>query len=367
MKIFGFALAATAFAAPLHAQSLARDEAYRQAVTARQQGDALGAVVLLTPIVAANPDDSDAQVQIGYAFLALDRQDEAERAFRAALRAAPDYADARIGLARIAQRRGNTAAARRELEPVDPSNPEVRALRQQLARGAEAHRWSLDIDGSYSAVEGAQPDWREGSVQLRYRARDTTFVWGRLEVASRFGIEDIYGEMGVEQALSDRARVYVMLGGTPDADFRPRYQIGAGASVRVTDGGNASVLTLEARQAKFAAGDVQTLTPGIEQYLAGGRVWLTARWINMFDENGDHQSGYLVRADAQATDRLRLFGGLADAPDTSEGIVVDTRSYFGGASYDLSNRTVVRLSIAHEDRETGADRTQFGLGFGLRF
>ena len=68
-----------------------------------------------------------------------------------------------------------------------------------------------------------------------------------------------------------------------------------------------------------------------------------------------------------ATERLRLFAGAADAPDTSEGIVTDTFSLFGGVSYDTTDRMTLRASIAHEDRETGADRLQFGLGAGWKF
>ncbi len=367
MKIVAWILLAAASASPLQAQSLTSEEAYRQAVAARRAGEPQRAVDLLAPVVATDAANSDAQVQIGYAYLALDRLDEAERAFRAALATAPNYADASLGLARIAQRRGDRHAALRELEIVDPSNPEARTLRAQLAGGTGASRWSLDLDGSYSVLEGRQPDWREGSIQVRHRATDATALSARIELARRFGNSDVYGELGLEQALSDRARVYVTLGGTANADFRPRYQIGAGGSLRITDGGAATVLTLDARQARFADDDVQTISPGIEQYLAGGRIWLTARWINLFDESGEHRTGYLLRADGQATDRLRLFAGFSDAPDTSEGVVVDTRSLFGGVSYDLDERTVLRASLAHEDRETGSDRTQFGLGIGLRF
>ncbi len=340
MRRAAFALAVGLAATPVHAQPVAPDDPYRAAVEARHRGDPRRAVELLEPLVASDPANSDAQVQLGYALIALGRLDEAERAFRAALAVAPAYADATAGLESIA--------------------------RQRSAAGARP-RWSVDLDGSYSTVEGAQPDWRDGSFQLRYRASEATAFAARIEASRRFGRTDVYGEVGVEQALSDRARVYLTLGGTPDADFRPRYQIGAGGSLRITDGGDATVLTLDARQAEFASGDVQTLSPGIEQYLAGGRIWVSARWINLFDEGGDHRSGYLLRADGQATDRLRLFAGLSDAPDTSEGIVVGTRSYFGGASFDIDPRTTLRLSVAHEDRETGADRTQLALGLGLRF
>jgi YaiO family outer membrane protein len=133
----------------------------------------------------------------------------------------------------------------------------------------------------------------------------------------------------------------------------------------VRGGPNPTTLTLDARQARYRAGDIQTVNPGIEQYVAGGRAWLTARWINIFDENGEHHSGWLGRGDFMANDRLRLFAGAADAPDVSEGVVVDTFSLFGGISYEVSERNTLRLSVAHEDRARGSDRLQLGAGLGF--
>lgn len=339
---------------------------YKAAVQARLDGNPARAAALLAPIVAADPRNSDAQVQLGLAQLALGRLDEAERAFRAALDVAPNYTDARIGLARVAQRRGDRAGALRALEQVDPSNADAAPLRAQLAQVDEVPRWLLDVEGSYSALDGPPPDWKEAAVQLRHRLDDATTIGGRIEYARRFARDDVYGEVLVEHAFSARARAYVTLGATIDPDFRPKYQIGAGGSLRVRDGAYATVLTLDGRQARFAAGDVQSLTPGIEQYLTG-RAWLTARWINLFDERGTRRTGYLVRGDVQVIKPVRLFLGYSDAPDTDEGIVVDVRSLFGGLSYDLSSRTTLRLTLAHDDRATGTDRTQFGLGLGFRF
>jgi YaiO family outer membrane protein len=171
----------------------------------------------------------------------------------------------------------------------------------------------------------------------------------------------------IDQKLAEGASAYVTLGGAPDADFRPEWQIGAGGSLRVRGGGTATALTIDARQAHYPAGDIQTVSPGVEQYFADGRAWLTGRWINVFDEQGNRQSGWLARGDVMATDRLRLFAGAADAPDVSEGVVVDTFSLFGGVAYDLSDRTSLRFSIAHEDRDTGSDRLQAAIGMGFRF
>ncbi len=339
---------------------------YQSAVSARFAGDPARAVALLGPVVAANPRNADAQVQLGLAQLALGQLDAAEAAFRAALTVAPDYNDARIGLARIAQRRGDIAGARRALEPIDATNADAEAMRQQLTSESLPVRWQIDLEGSLSDLSGPQPDWTEAAAQLRYRPNQSAAIGARVEYARRFGRTDVYGEASVEGALGDGLRGYLSLGATPDPDFRPEWQIGLGGSTRVRSGPYATVLTLDARQARFAQGDVQSVNPGVEQYL-GGRFWVTARWINLFDERGRHRSGYALRGDLKASDPLRLFLGYSDAPDTDEGIVVPVRSVFGGVSIDISSRATLRLSLAHEDRATGADRTQFGVGAGFRF
>lgn len=320
---------------------------YSEGVAARHAGDNERAVTVLRRVASAQPDNADVHLQLGLALMAAGRLDEAEAELRRTLALAPDYADAQQALFRLDERRSAPAAA---------------------GASAEAERWRLDLDGSYSALErSAQPDWREGSVQLRYQASPATAVGGGVELSRRFGETDVYAEARIEQRLSPGTSFYVSAGGTPNADFRPKWQIGAGISARVRSGPSATVLTLDARQARYRAGDIQTVSPGIEQYVAGGRAWLTGRWINVFDENGRRHGGWLARGDVMASPRLRLFAGAADAPDVSEGVVTDTFSLFGGASVDVSRRTSLRFSIAHEDRARGADRLQASVGVGLRF
>ena len=126
------------------------------------------------------------------------------------------------------------------------------------------------------------------------------------------------------------------------------------------------MLRIDGRHAEYPAGDVQLLTPGVEQYFAGGRVWVTGQWINVF-EDGRHESGWLVRGDWMPDGGTRLFAGVSDAPDLSEGIVVETFSVFGGVSIDVGRRATLRLSLAQEDRASGADRLTTALGLGTRF
>lgn len=368
-RFLAFAAFAIVSAAPPGAPPAADAETlYRDGVAARHAGDPARAVALLRQAVAAEPDNADARLQLGLALTALGRLDEAEAELRRTLEIAPGYEDARIALARIAQRRGDREAALAALEPVGAENREAIDLRAQLARrDPEEARWQLDIDGSYSALDGGRADWTEGAVQLRHRASERTAVTGTIEAARRFGNSDVYGELRIDQRLSPDATAYVSVGGTPDADFRPRWQIGAGGSVRVRRGPEATVLTLDARQARYRAGDIQTVTPGVEQYVAGGRFWLTGRMINIFDENGRHHAGWMARGDALAGRRLRLFAGAADAPDVSEGIVTDTFTLFGGAAIEVRDRTTLRFSIAHEDRDGRGKRLQLGVGLGFRW
>jgi YaiO family outer membrane protein len=356
------AAAWASFAMPVQAEQ--RDD-YARAVAARQAGDAATAIALLEPLVVADAGNADAWLQLGLAYLAADRPDDAERAFRRTLSIAPGYADARIGLARVEQRRGDRASARAILRDVDPGNAEAAALGRQLSALPEA-TWRADLDTNYSALGGGQRDWKEAALGLSHRRGGTT-IGARVEWMERFGLEDVFGELRVDRSLGERATAYVAAGGTPGADFRPEWQIGLGGSLRVRDGGNATVLTIDARQSRYRIGDIQTVSPGIEQYLGDGRYWLTARWINIFDDRGVHRMGYLLRGDAQAGAALRLFAGLADAPDPDQGVVAETFTLFGGAALRLTDSVELRASAARENRDIGADRTQVSLGLGWRF
>lgn len=373
LRLFAVALlAGTVPASAAQPKAEPAQTLYDRGVAARLAGEPGRGIDWLRRAAAAEPANADIHLQLGLALLAADRLDEAEAALREALRLAPDYEDARIALARISRRRGDSPAARAELERVDPANSEAATLRAELADGDPSgprlpSPWQLDLDTSYSALDSGGRDWREASVQLRRQANEATAIAVRVEHSRRFGLDDTYGEARVDHRLAGGGSVYLSLGATSHADFRPRWQAGAGIAARVRGGPSATVLTLDARQARYRSGDIQTVSPGIEQYFGGGRFWATGRLINIFDEAGRHRLGWLGRGDFQVRDDLRLYAGLADAPDTSAGVVVDTFSLFGGLSWDASRRVTLRLSAAREDRESGPDRVQLGTGLGLRF
>lgn len=369
------------------AQDLDPAQLYRDGVAARRAGQTERAIDLLRRAVSANPADADAQLQLGLALGDAGRLDEAEQAFRRTLEIAPDYNDARIALARIALRRGAIEQGLAELAPITAGQPgyeEAQTVRAQLdqARREQAQldqarqpsrpaerRWRLDAEFSYSDLTSPQPSWREGNARLAYRLSPETRLAAAAELADRFDRFDAYFEGYVEQRLSSRVIVYGLAGATPGADFRPEWQIGGGASVRVRDREapvGPTVLTLDVRHADYPVDDVETIVFGGEQYF-GGAGWVTARWISTIDSDGNYESGWFLRGDAVASPRWRVFAGLSDAPDTSEGVVIETFTLFGGLVFDVSDDVALRLSAAREDRNRGFDRTVIALGLGYAF
>ena len=110
-------------------------------------------------------------------YLAMGRLDEAEAAFRRTLELAPDYADARLGLARVAQRRGDRAAALAELDRIGPGHAEADQLRRQIEAAAaeQPWRWRIDLDGSYSRIEEL-PDWQSATLVVQHRPGANTTI-----------------------------------------------------------------------------------------------------------------------------------------------------------------------------------------------
>lgn len=120
-----------AWLAPAHAQTA--EELYRQGVQARQAERFVEAAKLLDRALALDPDNTDALVQRGFVHLALDERAAARSVFDKALEAAPDYADARYGLAQIAFRDGRLEDARGIVAPLAAASPDRKDFADLLA------------------------------------------------------------------------------------------------------------------------------------------------------------------------------------------------------------------------------------------
>lgn len=335
---------------------------YQSAVADRLAGRPAAAVPKLEQVLAARPDDVDARLNLGLALLAVGRLDAAEAAFLDVARRAPDYVDAWVGLARVHQRRGDLPAARgaiSEAVGLAPGDVEVRALQTALE---PAPPWRLDIAAARSRLSGGLPDWTEVRVSASRRAGEGWSVGAGFEVTERFNDTDTYLEARLDRAFSG-GELYVALGGAPDADYRPEIALATGGLVRLTP---RIAATVDASLARYPTGTVTGLHPGVRVTLPGDRVQLSARWINVRDENDVHRSGYAVLARWQATDRLAIRAGYADAPESSEGATVDVKAWSLGADLGVTDRLTIRVGLLSEDR-VAYDRDELSLGLGWRF
>ena len=340
----------------------APQDLYQAAVADRLAGRPEAAVPKLQQVLAAQPEDVDARLNLGLALLALNRLDEAEAAFQAVIARTPGYTDAWIGLARIEQRRGDVVEARRLADEAllrSPGHEEARALQRALAPEPE---WRMDAGVSYSTLSRDLPSWTEARMSASRRLDDRWVVGGGIEATRRFDNTDVYFEARLERR-HEGGFTYAAVGGAPDADYRPEVAAAAGGQWRI-----APMLssTVDASAARYRSGVVTGLHPGAILDLADERLLLSARWINVWDERDEYRSGYSASARWQATDRLALSLGHADAPETSDGVTVDVVTWSLGAEIALDDRLTLRIGGLTEDRDA-YDRKEASLGFGWRF
>ena len=308
------------------------DQIYATSVQDRLAGRNEAAIEGSRSVLAVRPEDVDARLNLALALMAAGRLDEAETELDIVLDQTPDYADARTARDRITRLRDDRAD------------------------------WRFDVSTAYSNLSQGLDPWREAMVTLSRRTDQGT-VSGTIEHAERFDRTDTYVEARLDRAVG-RGAVYGALGGTPDADFRPEIAVRAGGQMPVGSQGLAA--TLDAGLARYAAGTVTTLQPGVEYTSSGGTVILGGRWINVWDERDTYRSGYSLRAVVAIRPDVRLRAGFADAPESSDGTTVDVRSTSLGVEVDVTERFTLRLNGLREER-TAYDRDEITLGFGVRF
>tara|TARA_R110002072_G_scaffold116942_3_gene247630 strand:- start:19087 stop:20112 length:1026 start_codon:yes stop_codon:yes gene_type:complete len=322
------------------APAAAQPRPYEEAVAARQAGEPGRAVELLEPWVAANPQDVDARLQLGYALLALEDFDAAEAEFRSVLSVAPDYADAAQGLALIAQRRGAPSPRQRHVY----------------------------VEGAISDLSQDREGWSEvaAGALLPLSANVTSNL--RAAYHRRFGVEDIELAGGATVQVSANSWLRMSGSATPSADFRPEWSIAAGVEHRLRDTANPTLVGLDASFQRFPVQDVLLLSPMVTQYFAEGRFSLTARGNAVrVVAGGSFRFGGSLRADYFAGERARFFLGAATGPDTDLGVVTETTSLFAGTEFPLAGSVSLTASAAREWRDDGLDRNEGRLGLKFGF
>lgn len=370
LKLLG-AIIAAALASAAAAQAVNVGEATARGQAALNRGDHDAAVRELAPAATAAPDNAEVLRLYGVALGRAGRTDEAMAALRRAAAIAPNDVDIWLATAQVHYYRAEIRDAAMLVRRVLTARPNDEDAADLAVRLAQARRetygppWRFDMSGSYSHFEkDARRRWLEGSVGVGYRPDESTGVYGRVDVAERFDLTDVYLEGGVDHRFNADWNAGFSFGATAGPDFLPQWAAQARVGRRAWHN---AVVSLEGRFADYRTGSVETLTPTVEQYLWNGRAWITGKLVVTWDEDGDRQEGFILRGDVLPSERLRLFAGYADAPETINNATLTTRTLFGGAIVDLDERYSLRLDYARDDREASYVRHVFGLGFTARY
>ncbi|MDE2041759.1 MAG: hypothetical protein KGJ05_01645, partial [Alphaproteobacteria bacterium] len=103
-------------------------------------------------------------------------------------------------------------------------------------------------------------------------------------------------------------------------------------------------------------------TPHVSYTLPHDRATITLGWINLWDEHGADRNGWSARADVNVTQKLMLFGGGANYPDTEAGITYRFSSRFLGGNYTISRKVTLMFGYETERNQLGVRRNGGWLG-----
>lgn len=332
------------------------------------RGDLVGARALVDAMAAEHPDNADVQVLAARISMQEGDARAAEEQFLFILERQPDNSEALVGLGDAQRARGDDRAARISYGKALVLEPASADIQQRLNQPPPT-KWRADIGTEVSDLTGGRPPWTDNAFALSYALQPQTVIAGRTRMATRYDETDVQIEARIDHAFSQDFSAYGLVAGTPDADFLARFSVGGGASWRAYAPAGPRgplLLTLDGRHDVFADTSVTTISPAAQYFFFDERLGLQVRWIHSVNDEGTSVNGYAIRADFVATDRLRLFAGYSDAPEISEGTLIETKTVFTGTSLDLSDRLTLRANYAREDRET-FDRNIFGFGLSVRF
>lgn len=322
----------------------------------------------LDPIAARAPGNGEVLLLEGrVAFLEEDHE-RSQAAYRKALTLDPADADAMVGLGDALRAAGDDAGARLFFASAAQLRPGSEEIASRLAMPVP-RQWRLDLFSEISALTSDRGTWTDNFAVLSYRASPELVAGAQTRVATRFGETDAQLEARLDYSLSRSFTAYGLLAVTPDADFLAGYSIGAGATWAIETEAppvGALLLGLDARYDAFTESRIWLAQPWAQLYLFDDRVWLTGRWVHVEDDQDNVVDGYIARGDVMVTDRLQAFIGYSDAPEISEGEIIDTESVFGGIGLNVTDDVTLRASYGFEMRQA-FDRDIYGLGLTVRF
>lgn len=283
----------------------------------------------------------------------------------------PQNADLLLAAANLEYYQGNLNAAKKNYQSVlsiAPGYTDAQlGLENVLTAKSEGTNWRIDGgSNSYGFDTDDVENWNDQYLSAEYTNNNVTYL-ASFQHYERFGSRDVQFTTNIADAQRGGWDWGVTAGVTPDADFRP--DISAGANIGRSIDPNGSVVIYPSVSYKFdqyETGNVHTYQPDVTAYFKNGAI-VSTRLIGTVQENGGNDLGWLIQGRLPLSDRIEVNAGYAKAPETIDGIAIQTGSLFGGVSYEVVDGLQIHLNMSEHKRENSFTRDSLNVGFTRKF
>ena len=346
-------------AVPVMAQDAAIAGDREAAQSALAAGDVARARAILLGLLDASPDDADLLRRLASVDAADRDLTAAQQTIDRALALAPDDADIQLARANILLWRGKLDEARTQAGVVASKRPGYPGLAEFAAAAAALEDrqrlrvQSMSIGQSVSRADFDMADattWttQQAAIVLGLNELDRATL--EIEREDR-GLVDTRLAARLDFAAGEH-RIYLTGSATPEADFRERWSLGAGAEVRLAD---RSELLVGIRHADYRFDDVTILRLGLRQRLTPS-LSVTGETIQLFGGGEDYRFGGSLRADVTPVSGPSFFLIAAMYPDAEVDGTRQLRSVAAGTAISLGSGLSLRLAGEYENRKDSYER-----------
>lgn len=245
----------------------------------------------------------------------------------------------------------------------------LRALEnvRKAKRSRRPHTWRIDGGvGQSSFEESNLGNWDNQYLRAEYAPKDIAYH-ASANRYNRFGETNIQFEAGIASAKHGSWDWAAKAGFTPNGTLRPKTHFGGriGRKVKL-ENGPAVVATVHYRYDKYTTAKIHNISPEVTTYFQNG-ARLSGRIIGTVHNLEEDKAGWMVSGSYPVSDKWKFNGGLAHAPEAINGVVITTKSIFGGATYEVSNGLDVHITLARDNRDESYIRNTVNVGFTQRF
>lgn len=364
----------------LSAQSFAEVISYDRALALKKDGQFEKAEHYFTELLKKDPQNAELWFQLGLTQRILQKREQAFLSQTKALEISPTNHDIRLELARLNHWKKESDVALTQVNEVIEAHPDYQDaidLKETILRAKNAPKdisslkWQFDLGYENSSFERrTQPNWHHVFFQAGYWFTKKNLVHLRVENTERVNTHNQHFEIGAVHLFNKTFSGFFSVGHTFDSLFIPKWRFKLGGEANLFFDQqflDSLTFTLHTQHDRYSTLNTTVIKPGIK-YRFLKNFQLQAQYIGVIDENNDNLHGWSTRLDWQTPlKQLRVFGGLADAPETENVQTVYTFSYFFGASFTIVPQVIVHASYARDDRENSFIRNILTTSLSLKF